>query len=458
MNSLDDFEETGSGSSSLLDILIQAEEPSDDTDPLDAIGNIGDDVLGQLSGAIASGEDVMQNALKMFQEAMSYTKSKPPISKQSRKNDLGASFPSLPTLTPIQAELTAKQFHQSDRRAGFSPRTNVDVDCPEFFLNGQKNSAQFKLLHEKLEKERSQQFDDLVSKDVERLLSAASKIYGPREWTKEEKMEFSSYCRNLRSGTLSDDDKKNLENFYCKAYNESLTGSSINQESVKKIKLESKKSEDEIEHTFDLQTTLDAVQMNSHDPRMKYEKEKEFRDAANSIFTEVFEARLNNGSSKAGENGVVGDLRFLTKKLNELMGDENKQWTPTEVSQLRRYLDKFREKMHFTIVQTKELGNFLRKVFGRLEQYEIERENDTALQEKRKYWQEYRKTHVPVRKEREPRSHPVRPYNRSNINTKEETLEARKIRKAAYLRQWRLDQKEKKLYGTMLETLTNFQK
>lgn len=89
-------------------------------------------------------------------------------------------------------------------------------------------------------------------------------------------------------------------------------------------------------------------------------------------------------------------------------------------------------------------------------------ENDTVLQEKRKYWQEYAKTHAPAKKtpERKPvkSNHPVRPYTKSNLDTKGETLEEKKLRKAAYLRQWRLAQKEKQCNSNMFGSIEPIQK
>ena len=55
------------------------------------------------------------------------------------------------------------------------------------------------------------------------------------------------------------------------------------------------------------------------------------------------------------------------------MNEQNKVWSPDQVQQLGDYYNIFIEKQHFTIVQTKDLGKFLRKIYGRLQQYEIER-------------------------------------------------------------------------------------
>lgn len=73
--------------SSLLDILIKTEQESKqiEEDPLEGIGNIGDDVINQMSGktlrdVLGEGsvrddeETARQNALRLFDEAMSYTK------------------------------------------------------------------------------------------------------------------------------------------------------------------------------------------------------------------------------------------------------------------------------------------------------------------------------------------------------------------------------------------------
>lgn len=474
---MDSQNRTESVSSSLLDILIKSEEPSDEPDPLEAIGNIGDEVIVQLSGAMDSGQDLMQNALKMFDDVMAYSKKPSVAKKQTRHQKTGSPLP----LPPSYSESSSKKFHKSDMKAGYSPRTKFDSSssCSELFQHGQIPDARFQVLHDKLEKERCQQFEDLIKNDVERLLSSASKIYGPREWTVEEKTEFANYCRNLRSGSLSDEDKASLQNFYTKAYQESLDQESVKdmlaeksteQDQLKLLKKEEmmdvkqKTFEQDMEEmpqltapSFLFESALDPAQIGNFDPGMKYEKEKEFRAAANNIFADVMNARIREHhpipverlAASVREDALKEDLKTLAKKFSQLMKDEKKKWTAAELMNLKRYLDLFSERMFFTIVQTKDLGMFLRKTFGRLQQYEIERENDTALQEKRKFWQEYKKTHAPVRKEKEPKA-PTRAYVKSKAPVNEETFEARRLRKAAYLRKWRLAQKEKQFYSSML--------
>lgn len=485
----------GTVSSSLLDILIKTEESIDEQDSLESIGNIGDEVIDQLSGAMELGQDWMQNALKMSSDVMGYMiqpKSVPNPSsrKQTRLQRTTSPLPLPSCLAPLQ-ESTTKKFHKRDMKDGFSPRTKFDSACSELFQAGQTSDSQLLLLHQKLEKERSQQFENLVNKDVERLLNSAKRIYGPMEWTTEQKSEFANYCRNLRSGSLSEKDKKSLQNFYAKAYQQnSLTS---DQEDVKEmlaaksaihfpgqhkafkreetemlhVKEEVKEEVEDVEEgevftqstitPLEFQSTLDPAQIGNFDPGTKYEKEKEFRFAANNIFSDVVNERLRQQNSipmaadrwTAREIGLKEDLRTLTMKFNQLMKDEEKKWTSVEMVHLKGYLDMFKDKMHFTIIQTKDLGMFLRKTYGRLQQYEIERENDTALQEKRKYWQEYRKAHVPVKKEKAVKAHPTRPYVKTNMSNKGETNEAKRLRKAAYLRQWRLAQKEKQFYTNM---------
>lgn len=466
-------------SSSLLDILIKTEEPNDEPDPLDQIGNIGEAVICQFSGTTTMefGQDLMNNALKMFEEAMDYNNFKKPVKDTKKRKESPPEIPpkretALPP-PPLQTSHTAKMLHQSDLKAGFYFRTKFDSACPEMFENGQKSSAQFARLHQKLEKERAQQYDEQISRDVDRLLNEATKIHGPKLWSSEEKLEFSSYIRNLRSGSLNDEDKRNIYDFYARAYPNSIPKipeipQNLLEASVKNELIEVKEElSDTVDPPSPLLENLEAVQQFAFDPAMKYEKEKEFRVAANNIFLRVFSRSGGKRTLEELATGVgnrrnfeLKDIMSLIVKLNELMGEKQKKWSPEEVQCLWKYYDTFREKMHFTIVQTKDLGHFLRKAFGRLEQYEIERENDTALQEKRKYWQEYKKTHAPRKDARRasakmvgPRMTPVRPYVKSNIDTKGETLEAKKIRKAAYLRQWRVAQKEKRDIQVMFGTL-----
>ncbi|CAA90088.1 DNA helicase [Caenorhabditis elegans] len=464
-------------SASLLDHLIQKEaSAAEDTDPLDHIGNIGEAIIGQFSSGADVGTEILQNALKMFDQAMAYTNPQaPPKRKYKRKEapiedaqpttTSSATLASLLTLNPVPIESSAKRFHQNDLRAGFSPRTKFDVDCSDFFLlQGSDADTQFNNLHKKLEKERTQMFDDQVSKDVERLLNTANRVHGPREWTAEEKAEFTSYCRSWRSGALGADDKLNLQKFYSKAYGKVFQGLSENKASSEESAIDFSNfmgvgSEDPANQTEDVpggscKASPDNFSFSTLNPRMKYEKEKEFRSAINNIFTEVFKefhskkqfipkpTRLDVPPCEIERE----HLSMLMSKFSIAMDDPEKEWNVDELQELRRFYTLFREKNHLPFVQTKEFGKFLRKAFGRLEHYELQRENDTSLQEKRKFWQEYRKTHVPPKRERKAcaaRTTPVRPYIKSNIDTKGETEEERRLRRAAYLRKWRLAQKEK---------------
>ena len=69
----------------MLDILIKTEEPSDETDPLDQFGDISEAVIGQISGSLEMSEDLMQNALKMFGDAMDDKPITPITQKRKRK-------------------------------------------------------------------------------------------------------------------------------------------------------------------------------------------------------------------------------------------------------------------------------------------------------------------------------------------------------------------------------------
>lgn len=66
------------------------------------------------------------------------------------------------------------------------------------------------------------------------------------------------------------------------------------------------------------------------------------------------------------------DLKCLMGKFNDVM-EEEKVWSREDIEGLGRFYEIFKEKLSFTIIQSKELGNYLRKIFGRLEKYELER-------------------------------------------------------------------------------------
>ncbi|KAF1765410.1 hypothetical protein GCK72_005362 [Caenorhabditis remanei] len=485
-------------SSSLLDILIKTEEPSDETDPLDQFGDISEAVIGQISGSLEMSEDLMQNALKMFGDAMDYKPITPITQKRKRIHRESQISDVKPTLSPLpcQPVESVKKIRKNDPRSVNCPRSNYSVDYTEIFQKEQKTDFQFKTFHQQLEKERTRRIDEQVNKDVERLLNSATRIYGPKEWTSEEKTEFSSYCRNLRTGSLNEEDRNNLQNFYAKAYQQdyqSLLGASspLGQKEVKETLASSsaiclpmkednhifvERVKQEVINSMPAPLTLscllnhlDEAQKYKFDPGMKYEREKQFRYAATKIFKNVVNSRkifTPEDISRGPDNRrrfESSDIKSLVTNINGLMNEQNKVWSPDQVQQLGDYYNIFIEKQHFNIVQTKDLGKFLRKIYGRLQQYEIERENDTVLQEKRKYWQEYAKTHAPPAKKTPGRkpikwNHPVRAYNKSNVDTTGETLEEKKLRKAAYLRQWRLAQKEKKYYSNMFGSVEPLQK
>lgn len=431
---------------SLLDSLIKTEESPDETDPLDGFGNIGETVMGQLNGTIGLEEPVINS----FGGTMGHSN----FEKRSQKRQH----------TGIETNAT-KKFYQSDLEHGFTPRLKFDKKHMDFFNEGQPTS--FKELHEKLEKDRSKQFEEQLSKDVDRLLQSANRIYGEKEWSPEEKTEFTAFCRKLKSGKLSDEDKKQLNNFYSKAYEKKYqekmkegtannddvkdmlaTRSAVRfpvklgvvpkdyklalrEEDIKTEKGEKKPVEANPSGTLDLSSRIN--------PALKYEAEKEFRIAANDIFVSVylkFEKETLSFSQRRKET-LRKEVSELIPLINQYMADDNKKWNEKDTQLLGNYYEMFLEKMNFTIMQSKELGTFLRKVFGKLEKYEIERENNTALQEKRKYWQEY-KTMVPPNQGKQGR----RSLKFDFCSQSKAEVEKR-VRKAAYLRQWRIAQKEK---------------
>uniref|UniRef100_A0A1I7T7F3 Uncharacterized protein n=1 Tax=Caenorhabditis tropicalis TaxID=1561998 RepID=A0A1I7T7F3_9PELO len=57
-----------SSSSSLLDILISTEQ-SNEPDPLDDFGNIGEAVIGQFAESFGMNQNFMENEFKMFDES-----------------------------------------------------------------------------------------------------------------------------------------------------------------------------------------------------------------------------------------------------------------------------------------------------------------------------------------------------------------------------------------------------
>ena len=52
--------------------MLRAQYPIDDTDPLENFPDIGEIVIAQMTGRIGFGQDVIQSAQKMFEEANGY--------------------------------------------------------------------------------------------------------------------------------------------------------------------------------------------------------------------------------------------------------------------------------------------------------------------------------------------------------------------------------------------------
>ncbi|CAI2339181.1 unnamed protein product [Caenorhabditis sp. 36 PRJEB53466] len=487
-----DFVHTGSSSdspSSLLDILIKAEEGIQQigqADPVDRMEDIGETVISQLTGEIGLGEDeesIRQNAFKLFDEAMSYSK---PVLPQKRKY--------------------TRWKHPVENKAVFPAAVPPVVEKADTKSTIPRAKFAFQILHEKLEEERETLFEDQVSKDVDRLLQAANRIYGPKIWSDEEKAEFAKYyilregvqfgewrsattgrptdCRaaangndDAKSGSVPTPTSSPIKRKTNHKEEEELLYPKRATIEMKGVKIEIKEEDvDPYEEGCSTEVAPPPVKMQftPFHPGMKYEKEKEFRAAAINIFMEVFlNVRKFTSSTGSSDDPIQArrrgrprvlyrpavptpdeqakrkeeDLKYLSRKMNEVMNEEEKVWSVEELDELGRFYHVFREKMNLTIIQTKELGNFLRKAFGRLEQYEIERENDAALKEKRKYWQEYKRTHEPSsqrggKRTAHVRTTPVRPYIKTNIDTTGETEEQRKARKAAYLRAWRVRRAE----------------
>uniref|UniRef100_A0A8R1HTD7 Uncharacterized protein n=1 Tax=Caenorhabditis japonica TaxID=281687 RepID=A0A8R1HTD7_CAEJA len=449
-------EEPCSSTTGLLDVPIKTEQDE------------FSDALPKMEEDFGESNDIQQDAVKLFNKAMSYgvtpeTQKKPKKTYTNWKS-LAKTYPKS-FLNSGHFDSTAKDFRKSDLKAGFYPRSKFDVDCTEFFQKGQKSGTQFEILHEKLEKERNELYNEQLNKDVDRLLLAANKVYGPsKQWLVGERAELLEYCKKFRAGSLNEQDKVALRKFYERVFNlKPAEEETDNFESpVKKSPLKRKSNHKEEEVKWYEQTKTGEEEYVNEEPEIieiddemsteegededeepsslpplnsfspfhpgeKYEMQKQFRNSAIKIFMELFsvDARIcGRGETNASQKN---DLEHLIDRFNAVMECEDKIWSLEEIEELGLFYERFRNKLNFTIIQTKELSFFLRKIYGQLEDYEIAREKDSQLAEKRRYWQEYGKMREPKKKK------PSQPYNSLDGDRKRQKLalsKAWRIRRA----------------------------
>ncbi|CAL2033048.1 unnamed protein product [Caenorhabditis brenneri] len=448
MSFLDD---TGTEKESLLDRLLRAQYPIDDTDPLENFPDIGEIVIAQMTGRIGFGQDVIQSAQKMFEEANGYQRLNGQKRKNNRfdvqKNDqmLQSSFS-----TSFHEPIAKKKFQQNGMDTSFSEPLTADAFFPQQTVGK--------------ERKPQRQINNL-DRDIERLLQTVNRVYGPKEWTEAEKLEFSKYCKILRGGKLTDEDKTNLHNFYARVYLQQyqkdlgLNGPA-SEEVVKEI-LGSKsaicypvqsglllndsqkdlKKEDIIPmmpKANEPSSSVIGIARN-YDPTLKNEKEKEFQQIISSMFTTVFKNSHHIPGSPNNHRSYNGELKELVHRLNKYMG-ENKNWNKNEIHELEMFYKSFKEKF-MTIDDSNKFRMFLRSIYRNIEKQE---RKTVEFQEQKKNWQEDEKLHLGPEQGQLPSSS-VESHIEQFNSMKEDLLDDKKQRKAAYLRQWRFAQKEKQM-------------
>ncbi|CAI5440818.1 unnamed protein product [Caenorhabditis angaria] len=303
-----------------------------------------------------------------------------------------------------------------------------------------------------------------ITRDVDRLLEAANKVYGFRVWSAAEKKEFEKFCKILRfRGTLSNEEKEELKMFYAKAYKLTDIEGTYGERRNAVLKCNDEASTSSTSPKLELEPLelFGNMLKNQLCPSKKRGRPPKTDPADLSpLFSTISDQRQK-------EKNI---LRILSK-ANDLNGQKGKIWSPAEIKEFEKFYEIFIGKQSFSVEQSKELNEFYKRAYGEFDPFLIAKEVDERQQEKKKYWQEYRRNYylarkaqgiVPSARKSQPKQQQqvvpkVKQVKEKAASTAEEIAETRK-RKAAYLREWRTRKaNEKKIMSMLVEAAENGQ-
>ncbi|CAB3404584.1 unnamed protein product [Caenorhabditis bovis] len=249
---------------------------------------------------------IRENAMKLFDEAMSYNRRNSPVST---------------FVAPISAPSTSTTGART-YKVTYQPSST-----PTFkYMTPLPPKKALESIHPNAE-------EYTIQKDVERLLAAATRVYGPKVWTVEEKKEFEKFCRLLRmNGYLNDMQKEELRNFYTKAYN--------------------------LTDDFGTRSTATALK-----------DEKGILIASRNQLKKPQGPRF--GEKPREPTIWSSNVPKLLQKANALYGVD-KQWTIQEMEEFHKIYLKTRNKTQLGPVEEEELKAFYRKA------YQLDKQNSDA--------------------------------------------------------------------------------